>query len=151
MNHNEEQEALQEIEREYKCKIDCEIVREFDTPAYDMKYTVEGVEYISYRTLDSKGTGKYDGNYGCECDRIVGYTDSYGRQVVLLVHEIPCFDSEDRMYDQYHLLFFFHNEKHLHALYCREGYRISVFRIFENVTVLSEELKQLLASEGFPV
>ena len=56
-----------------------------------------------------------------------------------------------REYDQYHLLYLFHNEGQIHALYCAKGYRMAKLILCENVKLSGIRLKQYLKSEGFPI
>jgi len=104
MLNDDKNTALKSIKDEYKTKIECDKFRNFQSPEYTMKYKVNGMEYVSYRSLEGKTIERLKEKYGCDCGRIMLYKGKYDNNVVLLVHERPCFDSSDRMYDQYHLL-----------------------------------------------
>lgn len=148
---NRENETVRILNREFKCGISCEKVCHFPSPDYDTEYVIDGKKYVGYQTLQAEKTNAAEEKHGCECDRISEYQDSYGNQVILLIQDIPCFDSGDREYDRYHLLYFFHNAGKVHALYCGEGYRIATLTLFENVRVFNPLLKHYLKSKGFPV
>ena len=144
-------DAIKSLNREFHCGISCKKAVFFESPDYSTEYSVNEHKYIGYQTLQNEKVGTSEEKYGCDCDRISVYKDDYGNKVILLIHDIPCFDSGDREYDRYHLLYFFHNKGRIHALYCGEGYRIAKLILFENIKLSGMRLKQYLKSEGFPI
>lgn len=143
--------AVSDVNREFKCGIACNSVHSFISPDYNTEYTVNNYKYVGYQTLQNKKVGTSEKKHGCNCDRISVYKDDYGNKVILLIQDIPCFDSGDREYDSAHLLYLFHNNGQIHALYCGEGYRIATLILFENISLFQPLLKSYLKREGFPV
>lgn len=148
---SETAQAVQSLNREFKCGIGCEGGCQILPPDYNTEYTINGKKYVGYQTLQAIKVSTGENKYGCDCDRISVYRDRYGHKVILLIRDIPCFDSGDREYDSAHLLYLFHNDGQMNALYCREGYRVATLTLFENVTVSHMELRKFLKAEGFPV
>ena len=79
------------------------------------------------------------------------YIDEYGESVIVLIQEIPCFDSWDYMVDTFHSLYFFHNENSIAALYCQEGDQLSRVYVFQDIRNFDERLKGVLKDYNFPI
>ncbi|MBO4468697.1 MAG: hypothetical protein J5766_05290 [Clostridia bacterium] len=143
-------EALKDLSNEFECSIRCKRVRVFENPDYTKtKYRIGNKLYVSYKTLlkTELETRKKPKNF--RCDKVSVFEDEYGEKVVALISEIPCFDSGDRMYDSLRSVFFFQVDGKTYAVYCGEGYSIAEFKLFEEVAPSSDNLKELLKSEGF--
>lgn len=80
------------------------------------------------------------------------YKDVYGNNVLELArHDVPCFDSYDRMYDGDRYLFFFHNGEKITAMKCFEGYQLGSLDVYENILTISDNVRQYLEKWDFPV
>lgn len=144
-------DMVKSLNREFKCGINCNSVYLLVSPNYESEYSINDKKYVGYQTLQAQKIGTSDNTYGCDCDRITVYKDCYGNKVIKLIHDIPCFDSGDREYDSTHVLYLFHNNGRIYALYCGEGYRIATLTLFENVKISNNKLKGYLISECFPL
>ena len=131
--------AVHSLNREFKCGISCEKVQLLSAD-YNTKYIAGDKDYVGYQSLETGKCGEVENKYGCSCDIVSLYIDSYGCKVVRLKQTIPCFDSGDREYDSAHLLYFFHNGGQVHALYCGEGYRVATLTLFEKVKITNTRL-----------
>lgn len=149
--NSDTKDLVKSVNREFKCRISCNSVFLFDYPNYESEYSINGKKYVSYQTLQEQELGTSKEKYGCDCDKFSVFQDSYDNKVIGLIHKVPCFDSGDREYDQFHNLFLFHNGGQIYALYCGEGYRIAKLVLFENVIITGTRLKQYLRSQGFPI
>lgn len=145
------EEKVSRINNEFNCLISCDNVRIFVSPDYTTEYEVNGRKYVGYKTLEKMKLGSTDMTGSFRCDKILSFKDDYESNVVVLVRNIPCFDSGDREYDSLHRLYFFHDEKSISALYTCEGYRMASLALFEYITPISADLIKLLKDDGFPV
>lgn len=143
-------EEIKSVNKKFDCRLSCKNVRVFNSPNYETKYQINGKEYDN-RYIPDENWVTIEKPDGIDCDLVLFLEkDQYGNKVVKLVRDIPCFDSGDREYDSCHSLKFFHNAGKVHSLYCGEGYRIAKLVLFENVTQLSENLKDFLREKDFP-
>ena len=145
------EEKVSRINNEFNCLISCDNVRIFVSPDYTTEYEVNDRKYVGYKTLEKMKLRSTDMTGSLRCDKISTFKDDYENNVVVLVRNIPCFDSGDREYDSNHLLYFFHDKNCISALYCREGYRMASLVLFEDITPISADLIKLLKDDGFPV
>ena len=136
---------------EFGCKLICESIRIFNHPHYNTMYTVNDRIYVGYRTILKEKTGSTEDIGPFKCNRISRYIDKYGSNAIVLVRDIPCFDSYDSVYDSEHLLIFFHDENSISALYCGEGYELASLVLFKSISPIGDDLIKLLKDEGFPV
>ena len=148
----EESESIrQSICRSFGCEFQCANMTELSKPDESSEFTVFDRKYNGYETLRASKPIEFGEKLNFKCDILRRYDDEYAQSVIVLIQDIPCFDSWDYMVDSYHSLYFFHNENSISALYCQEGYQISKMYIFENLYCIDEELKTLLKSNRFPV
>ncbi len=138
------------INSEFRCGISCKNVRELPAD-YEVEYEVNGKKYVGYQTLQKEVLDESEHTYGANCSRIKIYRDEFGNKAVALIKDIPCFDFYDREYDRYNELFLFHDGSQIHALHCREGYKIANLTLCENVSVGNIRLRLFLKENGFPV
>lgn len=126
-------------------------IMELSEPDDSAIFNIFGRTYEGYKTLRGSEPKEFDDTLNFKCDILRRYDDEYGQSVIVLIQDIPCFDSWDYMVDSYHSLYFFHSGNDIAALYCQEGYQISKIYVFESIRETDEQLKSILKDNDFPI
>lgn len=72
------------------------------------------------------------------------YVDESGRTVLRVLERIPTFDSADRMYDSYKMIFIFEDNGKTHGVYLRGGYRLAEAVEYTGLVCADEKTKEMI-------
>ena len=110
--------------------------------SYDSKHILENTD--DYFILNGKmyNTDYFQKvlEYSTDNDQIKRYISEKDETVLKIVERIPTFDSSDRMYDSYKLIYIIGNN----GIYLHGGYCLVDAIIFKGIKAADEKTKQML-------